>query len=195
MPNAVALNSTVAPSHNQANIDRAIPVTTANAEAPSNDVGAPSVAEAGSTPETRFPSGFDPQAPVSSFEQRGYNNELGQAIASDAAREARGRQTVGWCYNAVADTIDRQTEPFLRGSHAYQSADQLARRTDLFREAPATNLDKLPAGAVVVWGKGTSRSGHISIALGDGREASDHIAPQMMRHYGGAPARVFLPVR
>ncbi len=195
MPNAVALSTTVAPSHNPTNADHAIPVNTANTQAPSNHADAPSVAEAGSSPEARFPSRFDPQAPVRGFEQRAYNNELGQAIASDAAREARSRQTVGWCYNAVADTIDRQTEPFLRGSHAYQSADQLASRTDLFREAPATNLDKLPAGAVVVWGKGTSRSGHISIALGDGREASDHIAPQMMRHYGGAPARVFLPVR
>ena len=44
-----------------------------------------------------------------------------------------------------------------------------------------------------MWGKGTSRSGHISVSLGDGREASDHIAQQMTYHYGGAPARIFYP--
>ena len=75
------------------------------------------------------------------------------------------------------------------------AADQLAARKDRFREVPANDLAKLPAGAVVVWGKGSSRSGHISIALGDGREASDHMGAQMRSHYGGAPARVFVPIR
>ena len=50
-----------------------------------------------------------------------------------------------------------------------------------------------PAGAIVVWGKGTSTSGHISIAQGNGMETSDFVGNQMTYHYGGAPARVFLP--
>jgi hypothetical protein len=72
-------------------------------------------------------------------------------------------------------------------------AGQLAARKDLFTEIPAGDLTSLPAGALVVWGKGTSKSGHISIALGDGRESSDFVGRQMTRHYGGAGARVFLP--
>ena len=147
------------------------------------------------SPETRFPSGFDVNAPQIAFEQPGYDQALGQALAQEASREARARGTVGNCYNAVADVIDRKVDKFLWGGHAYMAADQLAARKDRFREVPANDLAKLPAGAVVVWGKGSSRSGHISIALGDGREASDHIDAQMRSHYGGAPARVFVPIR
>jgi len=148
-----------------------------------------------SSPETRFPSGFDVEAPRIAFEQKGYDASLGKAIAHDVKSEANRRGTVGNCYNAVADVIDRSVSKFLSGGHAYMSAPQLAARKDLFREVPPNDLSKLPAGAVVVWGKGSSKSGHISIALGDGREASDHIAPQMQSHYGGAPARVFLPIK
>ena len=147
------------------------------------------------SPETRFPSGFDAEAPRIAFEQKGYDSNLGKAIAQDAQSEASRRGTVGNCYNAVADVIDRSVSKFLWGGHAYMSAPQFAARKDLFREMPANDLSKLPAGAVVVWGKGSSDSGHISIALGDGREASDHIAPQMQSHYGGAPARVFVPIK
>ena len=147
------------------------------------------------TPETRFPSGFDTHAPQIAFAQPGYDAAFGQSIASDAASEARRRGTTGNCYNAVADVIDRKAGKFLTGMHAYMAADQLAARKQDFREVPPNDLGNLPAGAVVVWGTGNSRSGHISIALGDGREASDHIAPQMKSHYGGAPARVFIPIR
>ncbi len=148
-----------------------------------------------SSPETRFPSGFDVNAPQIAFEQPGYDARFGQALAQEASREARRRGTVGNCYNAVADVIDRKVDKFLWGGHAYMAADQLAARKDHFREVPANDLGNLPAGAVVVWGKGNSDSGHISIALGDGREASDHIDAQMRSHYGGAPARVFIPIR
>ena len=148
-----------------------------------------------STPETRFPDGFDESSPITELTSRSYNRRLGESIAWDAEKEAKSRGTTGSCYNAVADVIDRQTDRFLWGMHAYQSADQFAARTDLFREIPPKDLDLLPPGAIVVWGKGTSISGHVSIALGDGREASDHIAPQMDQHYGGAPARVFIPIR
>ena len=78
------------------------------------------------------------------------------------------------------------------GSSAYMAADQLAAHRS-FTEVYVNNLTQLPAGAVVVWGKGTSDHGHISIALGNGYEASDHIDYQMTDHYGGAPARVFYP--
>ena len=153
--------------------------------------------QAMASPETRFPSGFETNEIASNtlHDTRGYDPVAGQRLADDAEREARSRGTVGSCYNAVADVIDRQSGKFLTGRHAYMAADQLAARKDLFREVPAQDLSRLPAGAVVVWGQGNSESGHISIALGDGREASDHVDRQMQRHYGGASARVFLPIR
>jgi len=83
----------------------------------------------------------------------------------------------------------------LHGASAYMAADQLARSAK-FREVqvPSRELGKLPAGAIVVWGKtGRSPHGHISVALGDGREASDHIARQKTSLRGYTNARVFLP--
>ena len=122
----------------------------------------------------------------------GYNSYKGNQIADEAYYEASRRGTVGWCYNAVADAVERVTGRFLWGSHAYQAAEQFANNHN-FYEVYSYNLRDLPAGAVVVWGKGSSRSGHISVALGNGQEASDHIATQMTYHYGGAPSRVFYP--
>lgn len=121
-----------------------------------------------------------------------YNSYKGKRIADEAYYEASRRGTVGWCYNAVADAVERITGRFLWGSHAYQSADQFAASNHFF-EVWNRSLVNLPEGAIVVWGKGTSRSGHISVALGNGQEASDHITSQMTYHYGGAPARIFLP--
>ncbi|MBF2053907.1 MAG: peptidoglycan-binding protein [Candidatus Sericytochromatia bacterium] len=118
---------------------------------------------------------------------------LGRKLASIARSIAQSRNTVGHCYEGVAQAIDRIVPPFLSGGHAYMAAPQLAAHPR-FKEIPALkNMNSLPEGAVVVWGKGSSRSGHISIAIGKGQEASDHIAPQMQSHYGGARARVFLP--
>lgn len=120
------------------------------------------------------------------------NVEKGNRIADSAYYEASRRNTVGYCYNAVADAIEYVTGPFLWGGHAYQAADQLAASSHFF-EVHNYTLTSLPSGAVVVWAKGSSRSGHISVSLGDGREASDHIAYQMTYHYGGGKSRVFYP--
>lgn len=129
---------------------------------------------------------------ISNSNSEVYNAYKGQRIANAAYREAARRGTVGWCYNAVADAIESVTGPFLWGSHAYQAADQLSSSSH-FYEVWGKDLRYLPEGAVVVWGKGSSRSGHISVSLGNGQEASDHIASQMTYHYGGAPSRVFYP--
>lgn len=121
-----------------------------------------------------------------------YNSVKGNRIADEAYYEASRRRTSGWCYNAVADAVERVTGRFLWGSHAYQAADQFASSSH-FYEVWNQDLRTLPAGAIVVWGKGSSESGHISVSLGNGQEASDHIAQQMTYHYGGAPSRVFYP--
>lgn len=124
--------------------------------------------------------------------QGGYNTQMGAQLADIAYGIGMRRNTVGYCYSAVADAIESITGPFLWGSSAYMAADQL-QNSSWFSEASIGDLRQLPAGAVVVWGRGTSPHGHISIALGDGREASDHVTSQMLYHYGGAPARVFYP--
>lgn len=128
-------------------------------------------------------------------ELKDYNTEKGQALASYARRKTGGRRySTKSCYKYVANAVDARIAPFLSGGHAYMAAAQLA-RSNYFKEIRVTRQDlpKLPAGAIVVWGKGTSRSGHISIADGKGNEISDFIGPQMTSHYGGAHPRVFLP--
>lgn len=119
---------------------------------------------------------------------------LAKAIAASAKAIAHSRDTVGACYNAVAEAIEAHVPEFLYGNHAWMAAAQLAAHPH-FREMPApADMNQLPVGAVVVWAKGSSPSGHISVYLGQGQEASDHIAPQMQSHYGGGSARIFVPV-
>lgn len=126
--------------------------------------------------------------------REGYDTALGRALARTSAGISGGNPRAGGrCYARVADAVDAVIGRFLSGGHAYMAASQLAARKDLFTEISGSNLGGLPAGAVVVWGKGTSPSGHISVALGDGRESSDFVGAQMTRHYGGAGARAFLP--
>lgn len=122
-----------------------------------------------------------------------YSERLGQALVAYARPRVIG--TERYCYRFVANAVHAVTEPFLQGYHAYMAADHLAGNR-FFKEiyVPLADLEKLPAGAIVVWGKGRSRSGHISIADGQGNEISDHIRPQMLSHYGGASYRAFLPV-
>lgn len=122
-----------------------------------------------------------------------YDPDLGEQLAQYARQRMSGYQ--GSCYRYVALAIHAKTESFLRGYHAYMAADYLAQNRYFSEiEVETEDLKNLPAGAVVVWGKGSSRSGHISIADGKGNEISDHMREQMESHYGGASARVFLPV-
>lgn len=125
-----------------------------------------------------------------------YNTEKGQALAAYARRKTGGRTySTKRCYEFVANAVDAKIGPFLSGGHAYMAANQLARNPK-FKEikVAARDLPKLPAGAIVVWGKGDSKSGHISIADGKGKEISDFVGNQMTSHYGGGRPRVFLPL-
>ena len=126
--------------------------------------------------------------------RKGYDPVLGKALARASMRETGGRtSSKSDCYKYVANAVDSVIGRFLTGMHAYMAASQLASRKHLFTETSAGNLTGLPAGAIVVWGKGSSRSGHISVAQGNGMETSDFHGRQMTYHYGGASARVFLP--
>jgi len=119
---------------------------------------------------------------------------LGQALAQDAIQEASRRGTTGRCYSATADVLDRVAGTRMWGASAYMAADQLAANPKFREVAAPADLRQLPAGAVVVWGRtGASPHGHISIALGDGREASDHVDRQRNNLRGHRNARVFVP--
>jgi len=123
------------------------------------------------------------------------SSALGARLAARAERIARARNTVGKCYSAVADAVDLEVARFLTGMSAWMAADQLARRAE-FREVRVVGADllRLPKGAIVVWRKtGASPHGHISVYLGNEREASDHVAPQRLSLRGDSTPRVFVP--
>ena len=102
---------------------------------------------------------------------------------------------MGKCYSAVADAVDAVSGRFLYGNSAYMAADQLARSHKYTEHnVLASQLRSLPAGAIVVWRKtAASPDGHISVALGNGQEASDHIAQQLTSLRGDSGFRVFMP--
>jgi hypothetical protein len=147
----------------------------------------------GATTGATVPSG----APLS-------GSAFGNQVAAAAERSARRLNSVGACALGVNNAL---TSVGVAGrGHAYQKAEQLARHPR-FREVDvgANQLSKLPAGAVVVWGRSAEKPwGHVSVALGDGREASDHISRQITGgRYGtdfgngrdpqGRQFRVFVP--
>ncbi len=128
-------------------------------------------------------------SPVSSSEL-GSATDFGTSLAKDAEKNANGPG--GYCFKWVAQALRRHGVS-TSGASAYMAADQLAKNPK-FKEVQVqpADLKKLPAGAVVVWNKGQGHEhGHISIALGDGREASDKIRNQITNY--GTSARVFLP--
>jgi hypothetical protein len=120
---------------------------------------------------------------------------MGGALATAARDVANSMGTTGWCYRGVKAAVARATGVQLQGGSAYQAADQLA-GSGRFREISVSpdQLRQLPPGAVVVWGKtAASPHGHISVSLGNGQEASDHIQTQMTSLRGAQNYRVFVP--
>lgn len=120
---------------------------------------------------------------------------FGEKLARDARRIAEsgvagsGRN----CKRGVRMAFEKNGMS-LTGVSAYQAADQLARNKN-FHEAKGLSrqeLRELPPGATVVWNRGKGRPhGHISIAQGNGREASDVMRNQIVNY--PTSYRVFLP--
>lgn len=143
------------------------------------------------------PTGKFGKSTLSALESAEKSFALGKKLAVEAKNVATERDTLHHCYNAVAESIDKIFGRFLTGESAYMSANQFASNLK-FKEIHMRNteLTKLPAGAIVVWGKtSASPHGHISVCLGDGREASDHIEEQRSDLRGYTNFRVFLPVK
>jgi len=130
--------------------------------------------------------------------------EFGNRLAQAAERSARSRNTVGSCAAGVSDALNSLGVPG-RG-HAFQKAEQLA-ANPRFREVnvSASDLSRLPPGAVVVWGRSEAKPyGHVTVSLGNGMEASDHVQRMITGgRYGtdfgrgpdpqGRQFRVFMP--
>lgn len=115
-------------------------------------------------------------------------------LAQAAESTARSMGSTGWCYRGVKNAL-AQVGVNVTGGSAYMAAGQLA-QNPRFREVSVSpsELRNLPPGAVVVWGQtAASPHGHISVALGGGREASDHIQSQITSLRGASNYRVFIP--
>ena len=125
----------------------------------------------------------------------GYNSQAGQKIAQSALTVDG---TTGWCLRGVNDSLERVYGKRLSYNSAYQAIPELQSNQGLgayFQEVSVTRaeLSSLPAGSIVVWEASAGHEhGHISIALGDSRESSDHITSQMTGR--DANFHVFVPI-
>ena len=123
------------------------------------------------------------------------NLPTNQTLASAAESMASSMGTTGWFVKGVNNTLEQVYGFRLSYNSAYQASPDLQSRSD-FTEVTnqyqsASDLVNLPAGAIVVWENSSNHPhGHISIALGDGREASDHIQNQTTNY--GTQYHVFI---
>lgn len=129
-----------------------------------------------------------------------YDPSLGNKLANIAAKNASRTNTVGWCAKGTNDSLELAgfTNGETRVASAYQEADKLANHKN-FKEVYVSrdDLSKLPAGCIVVWDRNSTGNrpgdlhGHITVTLGNGQEASDHVQSMYLK---GARYRVFVPV-
>lgn len=117
------------------------------------------------------------------------HSELAFRIASAAEKNANNVGTVGWCYREVANTLDK-FGVHLYGESAYMAAPQLA-KNEHFKEISANG--ELKRGTILVFAPTANHpNGHITVYLGNGREASDHVQGLVnFNAYGGV--RAFQP--
>ncbi len=139
------------------------------------------------------------QGPWSNAPLAGPGDFQGSGFGSAVARSAANVVSTNWspggyCYRGVKQAL-RPLGVNLHGGSAWQAADQLA-RNPRFREVQVRReeLNRLPPGAVVVWNRNPQAGkphGHISISLGNGREASDKLRRQITNY--PSSFRVFIP--
>ncbi len=159
-------------------------------QAPSS-VAAPS--GSGSAPSASAPTQAAQQssaaAPVSGPLS---SSDFGKRFAKTAEATANKINTPGLCLKGVNDSMAAMGITPHRHPSAYMALNDF-RKDSHFKEVKVSKdqLDKLPAGAVVIWGQGQGLPhGHISVALGDGREASSRVRKQL---HLNTEFHVFLP--
>lgn len=129
----------------------------------------------------------------SATEPIGNGTESGKKLAQFAQAEAtNGDSSGGLCFRDVSRALSKMGIE-THGASAYMAADQLAKNPKVKEvKVGKDQLKTLPAGAIVVWDRGAGHEhGHISIALGNGKEASDLLRDQITNY--GTSFRVFMP--
>jgi hypothetical protein len=121
-------------------------------------------------------------------------DRLAQATL-DAAATFKPKGNERYCYRYVKMGMKSALGVTLTGGHAYMAAAQLAKSpcfTEVGKPVRALKPEDLPRGTVVVWSaRRKHQSGHIFVALGEGREVSDRIRTTNLRY--GSVARIFVP--
>lgn len=115
-----------------------------------------------------------------------------EQLAETAKNVAESMNTEGSCKKGVRIALERHGIT-LKGLSAYMASSQLAKNS-MFTEIKVkrSELQNLNPGTIVVWDKCPGHpDGHISIALGDGQEASDCIRNQFVDY--GPRYRAFEP--
>jgi hypothetical protein len=130
--------------------------------------------------------------------EKSYDSEFAESLAKNARAVAKKMErsgSDGKCFRGVKRALSK-FRILLTGKFARLAADQLAKLPNMKEIAvDRSDLNDLKPGSIVVWSKGKDHPyGHISIALGDGDEASDHIQGQITNLSKGSTFRVFIPV-
>ena len=119
-------------------------------------------------------------------------SDFGKKFAAQAEKTANQINTSGLCLKGVNDTMQAMGLPVHREAAAWMAVDDF-QKNPKFKEVKIAKdqLKSLPAGAVVIWDKGAGLPyGHISVALGGGREASSKVREQLLLNTN---FHVFLP--
>lgn len=130
---------------------------------------------------------------LSFWQKLGYNVNAGVRLAKTAVQRAVG--FTGYCAKYVKNAIAAAGLGNRVSGNAYEMINIL-RRNRNFKEIPVGSVDlkKLPAGCILVYGKGqagySKRYGHTEITTGTGRAVSDGITNNIRN---GVTA-IFIPV-
>ncbi len=157
--------------------------------------GQPSPSSSGSSPSggTSSTSSGAGAGAVDPSQFSGGTDTSRKLAAAAKAEATNGDSKGGLCFRDAGRAL-RTVGINTSGASAYMAADQLANNPKVKEiKVSKEDLPKLPPGAIVVWDRGPGHEhGHISIAMGDGKEASDLMRNQITNY--GTPFRVFMPV-
>jgi len=130
---------------------------------------------------------------ASLWKRMGYCANAGLKLAKTAINRAVG--FIGSCAKYVKNAIAKCGLGKYQSGHAYNMVN-IMRNNKKFKEISpkGVNLKTLPAGCVLVYGKGvggySSKYGHTEITTGDGRAVSDGIT----RNLHKTPTAIFMPI-
>ena len=123
----------------------------------------------------------------------GYNKDKGVKLTNAALKRAGGRSSSGDCSKYVRMAMQ---DTGLHTGHPEHAADfiPILDKNPNFKRIYVDNVHDLPAGCIVVYGRGVGnysiKSGHIEIATGDGRAVSDFVNENLHKK----PTAVYMPV-